>query len=632
MNAQKIQGNTIYPKVRVMDVVKTLWHGIKPQKLSLFILVFSVVFANITIIIVPIFYKQFFDVIVSGADKIIIGQRLFLIIIYIAILNGISWFFYRIATLFNNNYQPMVMANLKQQSYDYLIEHSYSFFVNNFVGSLVQRVNRFARSFERLSDNLVWNLLPLFVRIASIFIVLLFINKWIALVILIWITIFLSFNIIFSKWKLKYDLKAAEFDSKATGYLADTITNQNTISLFGGLNYEKQGYRNVTIEQARIVRFAWNLDAVVEGIQAFLGFAIQFILFFIAVKYWQQGLITVGVFFLIEAYLISIIDQLWGFTRLVRDFYQAYADAKEMVEILKLPHEIKDSADSKELLVNKGEIEFQNLGFSFNETRKVLENINLTIKQGEKVALVGPSGAGKTTFVRLLLRFYYPTSGKILIDGQDISKVTQESLRRDIALVPQDPVLFHRTLSENISYGKKDASMEEIKRAIKLSHCDDFISKLPFGLQTYVGERGIKLSGGERQRVAIARAILKSSPILILDEATSSLDYHSEMLIQDALNALMSDKTTIVIAHRLSTIQKMDRIIVIDNGKIIEQGSHNDLLSKKDSLYYKLWSLQAGGFLSDEDKVSDEEKLEDLDKAEESGEDEEEQEIKFVSF
>ena len=266
----------------------------------------------------------------------------------------------------------------------------------------------------------------------------------------------------------------------------------------------------------------------------------------------------------------------------------------------------------KGLLAEVGEIEFKDLSFSFNDTRKILEHITVTIQPGEKVALIGPSGAGKTTFVRLLLRLYSATSGEILIDGQDISKVSQESLRKNISLVPQDPVLFHRTLADNIAYGKRDASKKEIEKAAKLAHCDEFIKNLPFGLETYVGERGIKLSGGERQRVAIARAMLKNAPILILDEATSSLDSHSEMLIQDALNNLMAGKTTIVIAHRLSTIQKMDRIIVIDNGKIIEQGSHNVLLANEQSLYKKLWSLQAGGFLTedDEEEIEDENGIE----------------------
>lgn len=611
--AEKKQRAIIYPEVKVKDVLTAFWQGIKPKKWLLFTMIGSVVLGNVVAIITPLFYKQFFDIISIVGDKSSIANQLFKIIFYVAFLNGLYWLFQRIATLANNAFEPQVMANLKQQSYEYLMQHSYTFFANSFAGSLVQKVNRFARAFERLTDNLIWSLLPLAVRVISILVVVFFINKWIDLVILIWIIIFLGFNIVFSRWKLKYDIKAAEVDSKATGYLSDTVSNQNSVQLFNGYFFELRGYKNITNEQAKITKFAWNLDAIIEGGQALLSFGIEFALFFYAIKYWQTGAITIGVFVLLQAYIINILGQLWGFTRLVRDVYQSYADSKEMVEIRLLPHEITDVPEAKELVVNKGEIEFKNLGFSFNETRKVLENVNLTIKAGEKVALIGPSGAGKTTFVRLLLRLYSPTAGQILIDGQDISKATQESLRKNISMVPQDPILFHRTLAENISYGKRGVSLSEIEDAARSAHCDEFISNLPYKLETFVGERGIKLSGGERQRVAIARAILKNAPILILDEATSSLDSNSEMLIQDALNNLMKGKTTIVIAHRLSTIQKMDRIIVVDQGKIIEQGSHAELLQNENSLYKKLWDLQAGGFIksSDEEDEVDEKEPED---------------------
>ncbi len=607
MPLEKTQKNIAYPEAGLRDVLRAFWSGIRPQKWGLFFLALFMVLANVGAIIVPIFYKQFFDIISVSGDRTEIAAKLIAIIIQVAFLNGFIWMFFRIATIFNNLYQTATIARLKQQSYDYLIDHSYSFFSNNFTGSLVQRVNRFARAFETLSDRLIWDVLPLFVRIISIIIVVAFINKWISLVIFVWIAVFLGFNIMFSRWKLKYDISVAEIDSKTTGYLADTITNQNTIQLFNGQEFESKGYKNVTDRQARMTKISWNLDSIMEAGQAFLGFAIQFLLFYFAIRYWEQGLLTIGAFVLLQVYMIGLIDHLWGFTRVVRNAYQAYADAKEMVEIMLLPHEIKDTPLAKELSANKGEIEFKGLGFSFNKTREVLKDVSLIIKPGEKVALVGPSGAGKTTFVKLLLRLYSATAGKILIDNQDISEATQESLRKNISMVPQDPILFHRTLRENIGYGKREATKQEIEKAVALAHCDEFIKELPYGLETYVGERGIKLSGGERQRVAIARAILKNAPILILDEATSSLDSQSELLIQDALNNLMAGKTTIVIAHRLSTIQKMDRIIVIDNGKIIEQGSHDKLLKKEESLYKKLWELQAGGFLKSEDEEAEEE-------------------------
>ncbi len=614
---EKNQSNIIYPKVRIKDVAKYLWAGIRPQKWRMFVLIFSVTIANVAIIITPVFYKQFFDVVNAGGDKAVIAQSLIKIIMYVAILNSVFWIGYRIASLANNTFQPMVVANLKRQAYDYIMQHSYSFFTNSFVGSLVQKVNRFARAFEDLSDNFMWNFLPLVVRAVLIFFIVSFINIWISAIIFIWAAIFIIFNVIFSTWKLKYDLRAAEADSKTTGYLADTLTNQNTISLFNGSKYESLGFKGVTQTQAKMTRFTWNLNSIIDAGQGLLSFSIEFILFYFVIKYWEQGLVTVGVFVLLQLYVLNIIDKLWDFSRLVRNVYRSYADAQEMVQIMMLPHDIVDISKAKELLVKEGKIEYKDLHFNFNETRQVLKDINVAIKPGERVALIGPSGAGKTTFVRLLLRLYNTTAGQILIDGQDIAKVTQESLRKNISLVPQDPVLFHRTLAENIAYGKRDASIQEIEEAAKLAHCDEFIKNLPFGLKTYVGERGVKLSGGERQRVAIARAILKNAPILILDEATSSLDSHSEMLIQDALSNLMSGKTTIVIAHRLSTIQKMDRIIVIDNGKITEQGNHNELLSKEDSLYKKLWTLQAGGFLKEEDDEEEEEAVENIEEEEE---------------
>ncbi len=601
------QKSIIYPKVTLRDVYGAFWNGMKAQKGKLLIMVVSLVIGNVITIVTPLFYKHFFDIIVAGGNTPSVASALLQTIIYIGLFHGLFWLSYRFAEFANNTYQPMTMAALKQQAYDHLIEHSYGFFTNNFVGALVQRVNRFGRAFERLSDNVVWNLLPLFVRICAVLTVLFFINKWIDLVVLVWIIIFLGFNVVFSRWKLKYDLQSAEMDSKATGYLADTITNQNNVVLFNGSEKERKGYKEVTGQQAALTRFTWNLDAVINGVQGALSFGIEFVLFYVAIKYWSQGLITVGVFVLLQSYAGNLIDQLWSFTRIVRDMYQAYADAKEMVEIMKLPHEIQDVPRAKELKVSRGEIAFEHLTFSFNETRKVLEDINVVIKPGEKVALIGPSGAGKTTFVRLLLRFYSATSGRIIIDGQDVARVSQASLRKNISLVPQDPVLFHRTLADNIGYGKFGATRAQIQKAARLAHCDEFIKDLPQGMETFVGERGIKLSGGERQRVAIARAMVKNAPILILDEATSSLDSNSEALIQDALNTLMQGKTTIVIAHRLSTIQKMDRIIVIDEGKIVEEGSHDALLSRPESLYKKLWTLQAGGFLTtDQDEQEQE--------------------------
>ena len=578
-------------------VFKALWRGVLPFKSIYIAGVLSFTIGIVIGILIPLFYKQFFDAITSGAPRADIVPVLIHIITLIALFHIANWLFYRGATLINNHVQAKVMARLRQNAFNYMLLHSHNFFASNFTGSLIQRVGRFSRAFERLSDSLVYNIIPLFVTIVGSVIVTWTTKPLLAVVLLIWVFVFMTFNFFFARWKQKFDIQVAAADSRTTGVLADSITNQNAISLFTGYARETDYFREVTEDQARKTRFAWNLGDIVDMVQVFLIYVVEFVTFYYAILYWEQGQVTVGTFVLVQVYIIGLSQQLWGFNRIIRGIYESIADSREMVEILHTPYEIQDVPGAKKLKVTAGEIVFNKVSFNFHETRPVLRDISLTIRPGEKVALVGPSGAGKTTFVRLILRLYDSTSGNISIDGQDVVRVTQESLRAQVSLVPQDPVLFHRSLLENIRYGRFDATDEEVLAAAKLAHCDEFIEELPDKYETFVGERRIKLSGGERQRVAIARAILKNAPILILDEATSSLDSHSEALIQDALDTLMRGRTTIAIAHRLSTIRKMDRIIVLENGVVLEQGTHEELVGKEGSLYKKLWELQAGGFI-----------------------------------
>jgi len=583
------------------EIIRTFWQANRQYKTLLFLILFLVTVASVVEVIVPLYYKKFFDELTLGASNPAATAPLLVGLIFLVLaLNGIVWLAYRVGTFFNNIFLLGVMTDLKRSSFDYLLQHSYDFFSNNFVGSLVQKVNRLSRSFERLSDRVIWEMLPLFIRITGVVGALWFINKIVSVIMFVWAAVFILFNYFFSSWKLKYDLKRAEADSRTTGVLADDIANQTTIKLFTGLREERERFREVTEDERLIRKFTWDLDAVVDAVQSFLVVAAEFLLFYFAIRLWRDGLMSIGSFVLIQAYLISLVNRMWNFTRIIRDFYQSFADAEEMVTILQIPHEIKDAPAARELEVKKGEIIFQNLEFSFNQTRKVLRDFNLTIRPGEKIALIGPSGAGKSTIIRLLFRFHDAERGAIKIDGQDIKQVTQESLRRNLSLVPQDPILFHRTLKDNIRYGRREASDDEIYRAANLAHCREFIEGLNQKYDTYVGERGVKLSGGERQRVAIARAIVKNAPILVLDEATSSLDSESEALIKDALKVLMKGKTSIVIAHRLSTIRQMDRIVVIDDGRVAEEGTHTELISRPGSIYRRMWKLQAGGFLPEE--------------------------------
>lgn len=580
------------------------WNGIKYYKLHLVIVLAGISIANVFDIIIPLYYRRFFDTLTLSIS---VGDRATILIHLIFIIAGfnlIIWVSYRAVTFANVYFQASVMARLKQQAFEYMVDHSYAFYANSFTGSLVQRVNRFARAFEVLADRFLFNILPLVMRIAGIAVVMWFINPFITWILLAWVAGFLIFNYLFARWKLKYDIRRAEMDSFSTGVLSDALSNQNTIQLFAGTESEANHFAEVTNEQAKVTRLTWNLGGVVDAVQSFMIFLIEFLLFYYAIRYWEKGLATLGVFALIQIYLVGLGGKLWDLSKVIRNIYEAVADAKEMIEIMQLPYDVKDKTNAKILSVPEGVVKFENVGFGFSDSQQVIHDIVLTINKGEKVALIGPSGAGKSTFVKLLLRLYDVSSGRILIDGQDIRNVTQESLRQNVSLVPQDPILFHRTLMENIRYGRRSATDVEVLDAARLAHCDEFALSLKDGYNTYVGERGIKLSGGERQRVAIARAILKNAPILILDEATSSLDSHSESLIQDALDKLMKGKTTIVIAHRLSTIRKMDRIIVVEKGKIIEEGNHDELLQDGSSLYKKLWNLQAGGFVEDDETAT----------------------------
>jgi ATP-binding cassette subfamily B protein len=603
--------NIEYPAVGAFDVFRNLWRGIHPDRFLFFGVCAAFAAGNIMDVLVPIFYKKFFDTLTTAAVPKEAVQILLGIIVTILLFNATKWLFFRIGLIGVNRVESRGMARLRQQSFDYLMRHSYSFFTSNFVGSLVQRVNRFARALEHLLDALFFTLIPLAVVTAGAVIVVWNTERVLAYVILLWIGLFTIFNVAFSIWKLKYDIASAAADSRMTGVLADIIANQNPVELFAAHADESKRFQGVTNDQAQALKRVWDLNLIVDSVQAGLIVLVEFAVFWYAIRFWGEGTLTAGTFVLVQVYVIQLAGRLWDFGRIVRVIYEAFADSKEMAQILALPHDIKEISGAQPISITDGTISFNRVTFNFHETRRVLDEVSLIIPGGQKVALVGPSGAGKTTIVRLLLRLYDVTSGKILIDGTDIRSVTKDSLHLDIALVPQEPVLFHRSLMDNIRYGKLTATDEEVMRAAHLAHCDEFIDMLPERYKTYVGERGVKLSGGERQRVAIARAILKNPPILILDEATSSLDSHSEALIQDALDTLMRGKTAIVIAHRLSTIRKMDRIMVIDGGAVVEDGTHDELLAKEGSLYRKLWELQAGGFITD--KAEDEEAEEVLD-------------------
>jgi ATP-binding cassette subfamily B protein len=577
--------------------IKIFWRAAKKYQLAFWTIVLTTALAALAHVIPPIFYRDFFNILSEGEPTNIRTGLLVAILMKIMAVYLIGWLFWRISTFTTTYFQTKVMNDLYNTCFAYIHRHSISFFNNTFIGSLVKKVNRYAKAFMGVTDAFFFEFLQIGINLIFIFIILFINNRIIGLIIFGWVIVYLLVNLLFSFYKLKYDFKKSEVDSEITGYLADTIANHQNVKLFNGYQRERNGFGQVVDRWRRLQLFSWNLTNIFEAVQGILAIGLEIGIFYFAVKLWQRGQFSLGDFVLIQAYVLTIFMRLWNFGRVIRHYFEHMADANEMTEILETPHEIQDVKNAIELKVKQGEIEFKKVNFSYHKTRRIFFNLNLLIEPGERVALVGPSGAGKSTLINLLLRNYDLGGGKIYIDKQKISSVRQNSLHRQISLVPQDPILFHRSLMENIRYGNPSATDEQVMRAAKLAKCHDFISQLSEGYETYVGERGVKLSGGERQRVAIARAILKNAPIIVLDEATSSLDSESEELIQEALRKLMESKTVIVIAHRLSTIMKMDRIIVLENGKIVEEGSHESLLKKKSGLYRRLWTKQAGGFI-----------------------------------
>jgi ATP-binding cassette subfamily B protein len=493
-----------------------------------------------------------------------------------------------------------VQKDLVQKVFSHLMSQSSDFHANHFGGSLVSQTNKLLGSYVRIADTTFFGLLPLIINVTASAIVLSTKSIGFAFAIVIFAVSYIYISIKVSKPVRNRSAVHASAESKQTGYLSDAITNVLAIKSFARTNEENSTFAKVTDNTQSKLMYLMKASQRQMLIFSSMTSMISIFSLIAAIVSVVSFGANIGTAFLIFNFTATIVAQLFQFSnQALRSYNRAIGDSEEMIEILSSPAEIMDKVITEEPRINEGNIELKNVSFTHNDSDSaIFNNLNLKINSGHKIGLVGHSGSGKSTLVKLLLRFADINKGSITIDGQDITNITQEDLRSFIAYVPQEPLLFHRTIEENISYGDLKASKNDVIKASKKANADNFIKNLPKKYQTMVGERGVKLSGGQRQRVAIARAMLKNAPILLLDEATSALDSESEQLIQDALWKLMVGKTAIVIAHRLSTIQRMDRIIVLDNGKIVEDGSHKELLKKKGQ-YAKLWKHQSGGFLQD---------------------------------
>jgi ATP-binding cassette subfamily B protein len=590
---------TTQPAFSFKRIMRHVWPDMRLSRglLAGLLFVFTIRISND--IIRPLFFKRIIDILsFAEADRLASAQQLLVLVAIIASLNVASAGLGRLSKYMHLLFEVKVIERLRNSTFAKIERHSQTFFSNTFAGSLVTKSRRFVGAFESMFDVFIYNMWNVMVVIAGALIVLVQESPEIAAILFVWMVVFVAIVSYCVHLKVRYDLEEARFDSKIGGRLADVFGNNVAVKTFASDEREATSFARLVHDAAGKMRKAWFFGNKIDGIQAILVVVAQGVLLYSMIKLWIAGTISTGTVVLTQTYMVIIFDRMWDLGNSLTKFMKSAADMQEMVDIFETPIDIRDPANPEPLRVMQGGIRFASVGFLYPNGKTVFSGLSFAIAPGERVGLVGRSGAGKSTITKLLLRFNDVTSGAILIDDQDIRAISQNDLHRTISYVPQEPVLFHRTLRENISYGKPDATMEEIMEAAHRAHAHEFIGELEHGYDTYVGERGVKLSGGERQRIAIARAILKDSPILVLDEATSALDSHSEARIQDAFGELMRGKTTVVIAHRLSTIQKMDRIIVLDAGAIVEEGAHDELLARVGGIYREMWHLQAGGFIA----------------------------------
>lgn len=571
-------------------------HFIKQQPVMFAIFFSAPLLLIIEITVMPYILKIIVDTIVQSRDSSQLTAALMPIVTMMLSL----WFMLIVGIRVQNHLQsiaiPKFEENIRMSVFQYMVKHSFAYFSDNLSGKLASKVNDLPKALDSMRMILCWNVIMPFATSIVTLAIIATINVKLATIMLGWLIIHISFSLYLAPSLNQVTVNNAQHRSQLAGVIVDIFANIVSTKLFSHEGNEityLHDKQQVEHESNRKMIAAMNYYRLVVDLLIFILMATMMLTL---VNVWQTQAISTGDFVFVFNAMFATVNQMWWFGTNLPDLLRHAGTAKQALSIINDAHDITDAEDAVALRVTEGKIELDNISFGYDSNRKLFQSKSLIIQPQQHVGLVGFSGGGKTSFVNLILRLYEVNTGRILIDGQDIKKVTQTSLRAQIAMIPQDISLFHRTIMENIRYGNSEASDDEVIAAAKLAHCDEFINELPDGYHTLVGERGIKLSGGQRQRIAIARAMLKDAPILILDEATSALDSITEDAIQDSLVKLMVNRTTIVVAHRLSTLAKMDRILVFENGEIIEDGTHQALIAAKGH-YAKLWEMQVGGFI-----------------------------------
>ncbi|MCC5660182.1 ABC transporter ATP-binding protein/permease [Nostoc sp. XA010] len=504
--------------------------------------------------------------------------------------------FGRSAGLLQTILHPIHRQHIVRSLYAYLQHHSHRYLSSSFSGALAHRISETSLGVTQTMQMMITEFMPVIVVYSVATMLLYRAYPPLAALVGIWAVLFISISFWLATRCRIYSRKAAAARSETTGIIVDTVTNLTSSRLFARLGFERRYLNEQLRDELKEVRKSNWYSERIRWFQFISAAVLKIGTLYYSLSLWSHGTIATADFVVATSLSLLIISEARNLSKRFLEFFEHIGNIANGVSIIVQPHEIIDRDSAIAHSITQGKIEFRQVNFSYSPGKKVFDNLSITIQAGQRVGLVGFSGSGKSSFVNLILRQFDPQSGQILIDGVDIQDMMQDALHAQISLIPQDPSLFHRTLIENIRYGRLDATDEEVIEAARKAYAHDFIAQIKEGYDSLVGERGVKLSGGQRQRIAIARVILKDAPILILDEATSSLDSITEKAIQDTLDLAMDGKTVIVVAHRLSTIAHLDRILVFDQGRIIEDGTHAKLLARRGA-YYRLWKMQAGGFL-----------------------------------
>ena len=579
--------------------LKVYWDIIKDYKVLLIFTLITALLIESSVIIESFIFKEIIDRGTSYSNSLIssevfISFLLICLIIYIILI--ISQAIFRWLSIhYLNVLDVNSILDLKQKFFNHLITLSHRFHQTHSTGMLISRLNRGVNAIEQMNDFIAFNTLPLFFQLILASISLAYFDWASSLILVLTVITFITYSFFIQNSQQEPNLKLNAQEDIEKSTINDIFSNIDTIKYFGKESVIKSKFSKISSNTKFAALRLWNFFRWMNTGQGLIISFGTILLLFFSIRSFLAGNLSIGALVFIYTIFGNIFSLLYNFVYGVKHFYHAMADFETLFKYNKIKNEIKNKPHSKELIIRNGNIEFKNIYFNF-KNRKIFSNFSLSIKKNERVAIVGPSGSGKTTLIKLLYRFYDIQYGDILIDGKSIYDCKQESLRSELSIVPQECILFNDTIYNNIAFSNSEASRSDVFKAIKLSQLDKTLSRFPLRENTLVGERGAKLSGGERQRISIARAILADRKILILDEATSSLDSQTEFDIQVSLEKLLQNRTSILIAHRLSTIMKANLIIVLDKGKIVQMGKHEELI-KQSGLYKKLWNLQKGGYI-----------------------------------